>query len=519
MRNRIILFLGITICCSCLCYGQEVTTERAYNAVLSSHDGHKGQFSWKMKKADDLKVKTEDVSTSKVSTDDWMPAIVPGTVLNSLVYNGVYPEPYYGLNNKLESNLIPDLYHTGRDFYTYWFRTEFETPSQSYKGKKTWLQVDGINYRAEVWLNGNMVGNIAGMFYQDHIDITDYIHLDKSNILAVKVYPVDVPGTVKPKGRKAIGALNDEFQNGGNGEIGKNITQLMTVGWDFTFLDGIRDRNTGIWKDISIYTTGNVTLRHPFIKSDLSKPGYDQSRQTISVEVINPNSNWMTHELTIEGTIEEGNITFEKQVRLIRGQQKEILFTPEEYPQLVINNPRLWWPINKGNQELYHLTLRVKDNKSGNVLDSLSTRFGIREITSTTDTPDRSRTFHVNGKPVFIKGTNWLPENMLRNSNERTYAELRYTAQAGINLIRFWGGGITESDYFFQLCDELGIMVWTEFWMTGDTKQPSDENIYYSNVASTVKRIRNHPSLAYYVSSNESTEMSETEMPTSKSIL
>lgn len=511
MRNRIILFLGITICCSCLCYGQEVTTERAYNAVLSSHDGHKGQFAWKMKKADDLKVKTEDVSTSKVSTDDWMPAIVPGTVLNSLVYNGVYPDPYYGLNNKLESNLIPDLYHTGRDFYTYWFRTEFETPFQSYKGKKTWLQVDGINYRAEVWLNGNMVGNIAGMFYQDHIDITDYIHLDKSNILAVKVYPVDVPGTVKPKGRKAIGALNDEFQNGGNGEIGKNITQLMTVGWDFTFLDGIRDRNTGIWKDISIYTTGNVTLRHPFIKSDLSKPGYDQSRQTISVEVINPNSNWTTHELTIEGTIEEGNITFEKKVRLIRGQQKEILFTPEEFPQLVINNPRLWWPINKGNQELYHLTLRVKDNKSGNVLDSLSTRFGIREITSTTDTPDRSRTFHVNGKPVFIKGTNWLPENMLRNSNERTYAELRYTAQAGINLIRFWGGGITESDYFFQLCDELGIMVWTEFWMTGDTKQPSDENIYYSNVASTVKRIRNHPSLAYYVSSNESTEMRETE--------
>ncbi|MDD2612744.1 MAG: glycoside hydrolase family 2 TIM barrel-domain containing protein, partial [Bacteroidales bacterium] len=466
---------------------------------------------WKMKKADDLKVKTEDVSTSKMSTDDWMPAIVPGTVLNSLVYNGVYPDPYYGLNNKLESNLIPDLYHTGRDFYTYWFRTEFETPSQSYKGKKTWLQVDGINYRAEVWLNGNMVGNIAGMFYQDHIDITDYIHLDKSNILAVKVYPVDVPGTVKPKGRKAIGALNDEFQNGGNGEIGKNITQLMTVGWDFTFLDGIRDRNTGIWKDISIYTTGNVTLRHPFIKSDLSKPGYDQSRQTISVEVINPNSNWTTHELAIEGTIEEENITFEKQVRLIRGQQKEILFTPEEFPQLVINNPRLWWPINKGNQELYHLTLRVKDNKSGNVLDSLTTRFGIREITSTTDTPDRSRTFHVNGKPVFIKGTNWLPENMLRNSNERTYAELRYTAQAGINLIRFWGGGITESDYFFQLCDELGIMVWTEFWMTGDTKQPSDENIYYSNVASTVKRIRNHPSLAYYVSSNESTEMSETE--------
>jgi len=261
MKIKILLLLAITICCTSLSYGQEVKTERVYNAVLSSHDGHKGQFTWKMKKADDLKVKTEDVSTSKVSTEDWLPAIVPGTVLNSLVYNGVYPEPYYGLNNKLESKLIPDLYHAGRDFYTYWFRTEFETPAENYKGKKTWLQVDGINYRAEVWLNRNMVGNIAGMFYQDHIDITDYIHFDKSNVLAVKVYPVDVPGTVKPKGRKTIGALNDEFQNGGNGEIGKNITQLMTVGWDFTFLDGIRDRNTGIWKDISVYTTGNVTLR------------------------------------------------------------------------------------------------------------------------------------------------------------------------------------------------------------------------------------------------------------------
>jgi hypothetical protein len=95
-----------------------------------------------------------------------MPAIVPGTVLNSLVYNGVYPEPYYGLNNKLESNLIPDLHHAGRDFYTYWFRTEFETPAENHKNKKTWLQIDGIKYGAEVWFNGNMVGNIAGMFYQ-----------------------------------------------------------------------------------------------------------------------------------------------------------------------------------------------------------------------------------------------------------------------------------------------------------------------------------------------------------------
>ena len=91
-----------------------------------------------------------------------LPAIVPGTVLNSLVYDGVYPEPYYGLNNKLESELIPDLYRVGRDFYTYWFRTEFRLDKKAYGGRKIWLQADGINYRSEIWLNGNMVGKLLG---------------------------------------------------------------------------------------------------------------------------------------------------------------------------------------------------------------------------------------------------------------------------------------------------------------------------------------------------------------------
>ena len=114
---------------------------------------------------------------------------------------------------------------------------------------------------------------------------------------------------------------------------------------------------------------------------------------------------------------------------------KEVVFTPEEFPQLVIRHPRLWWPVHKGPQELYDLSLKVE--YEGRVSDSISTRFGIREITSTTDTPDRSRQFRINGKPLFIRGTNWLPEAMLRTSDERTRAELRYTAQSGVNLIRF----------------------------------------------------------------------------------
>lgn len=467
---------------------------------LDSKETHNGTSFWQMKKAGEVSDKAEIVSRSGYKTQDWIPAIVPGTVLNSLVFNNVYPEPYYGLNNKLTSNLIPDISVTGREFYTYWFRTEFDIPSD-FKDKNIWLQVDGINYRAEIWLNGHLVSTITGMFRQDFINITEFAGTGEKNTLAIKVYPVDMPGTAKQKQWGAPG----EFRNGGDGNIGLNTTMLMSVGWDFTFLDGIRDRNTGIWKSISLYTTGKVAVRHPFVKSHLSTPDFDQAKETISVEVTNTSTSMKPVDCVVSGEITGEGITFSKKITLFRGEVREVVFTPEEFPQLIINKPRLWWPLFKGKPELYEVKLNV--SADGMISDSIKTRFGIREITSDTNTPDGSRTFYVNGRKIFIRGTNWIPEGMLRTSDERTYAELRYTKQSGINLIRFWGGGIAESDYFYQLCDEMGLLVWQEFWMTGDTKHPHNKNLYLSNVESTVKRIRNHPSLAYYVSSNESTEM------------
>lgn len=194
---------------------------------LDSEITHGGNYSWKMIKAGDINAPGEAISQPGLQTSEWMPAIVPGTVLNSLVYNKKYPEPYYGINNKLESKLIPDISETGRDFYTYWFRTEFTVP-ESFKGKTIWLQLDGINYRAEVWVNGNLLSTIHGMFMQDYINVSEFVKTGKKNALAIKVYPVDVPGSAKPKTWGAVG----EFHNGGNGNIGLNTTMLMTVGWD-----------------------------------------------------------------------------------------------------------------------------------------------------------------------------------------------------------------------------------------------------------------------------------------------
>lgn len=467
---------------------------------LTSKAVHDGDFDWKMIKASDLRTTPEQMSTVGFDTREWLDAVVPGTVLTSLVHDGQLPDPYYGTNNKMEEGLIPDIAKVGRDYYTYWFRTEVDIPAD-YQGKRIWLQPNGINYRGEVWVNGCLVSVTAGMFMRDYIDVTDFVQAGQRTAIAVLVRPVDMPGTKMPK---TWGAVN-EFHNGGDGNIGYNTTMLMTVGWDFMYMDGIRDRNTGIWRGMELYATGQVAMRYPFVKSRLDHPRYDVAHETVSVELVNPSKENKPVTCEVSGEIVGEGITFSKQVSLQRGAHTIVTFTPEEYSQLVIRQPRLWWPVNKGPQNLYELKMKV--SIQGVACDSVKTRFGIREVTTTRETPDSSKLFVVNGKRIFIRGSNWLPEAMQRTDDRRMAAELRYSAQSGLNMIRLWGGGIPESDLFYQLCDEYGLLVWQEFFMTGDTRHPHDESIYFNNVGSTVKRIRNHPSVAFYVASNESSEV------------
>ncbi|MBR3030014.1 MAG: glycoside hydrolase family 2 [Bacteroidales bacterium] len=493
--RRLTVLLGLCLLCFQL----------AGQTVLDSRKGHDGQYDWKMCRAGDVRSTAKQVSTPGFDDDSWQQAVVPGTVLTSLVANGVYPDPYYGIVNKLSEGLIPDLADAGREFYTYWFRTEFNGVDAG-TGKRVFLQPMGINYRAEFWLNGTMVGAMAGMFNDAMMDVTDFIIRDGRNALAVLVCPVDEPGRWMQKSWGAPG----ENHNGGDGKIGWNTTQLMTVGWDFTFDDGVRDRNAGIWKSIRLFSKGDVGLSSPFVVSTLSHPDYDSAAETVSVEVVNNvNDRGYNVDCLVQGEIEGTGIRFEKTVSLVRGERRTVTFTAGEFPQLLIRSPKLWWPKNKGEQNLYKLKLQV--SVGGEVSDAVETSFGIREVTVTTDTPDKSKVFIVNGKRIFIRGSNWIPEAMQRTDDARMRTELAYTAQSGINMLRLWGGGIAESDLFYTLCDEYGILVWQEFWMTGDTRHPRDEAVYFNNMESTVKRIRNHPSLAFYVSSNESTEMSGAE--------
>ena len=496
----LLLLAPISLCAA-------VSPNLARRADRIYFDSADGVVQWKMCRHDQAG-QAELISRPGFDDSSWMPARVPGTVLTNLVENKVLPDPYFSDNNRLSKGLIPDINDVGRGFYTYWFRTEFDVPA-SYAGKKVWLRTEGINYRAEFWVNGHLFSTVTGMFRDDDIDITEFANIGGRNALAVLVYPVDFPG--RP-GKKTWGAAG-EYNNGGDGNIGLNSTMLMSVGWDFTFWDGIRDRNTGIWRSISLYSTGPVTVRNPFVRSTLSHPYYDSAELTVTVEVGSRYVDSRIHKARVVAEIltpdrKEYYELFSKEVELYREEVQEITVSPKEYRRLRIHEPKLWWPLGKGEQPLYNL--RVKAYVDGELSDSTETRFGIREIVTSRSTPDESKLFVVNGKPIFVRGSNWIPEAMLKDNDKRMAAVLRLSAQCGFNLLRLWGGGIVESDYFHQLCDEYGFLVWEEFFMTGDTRHPHDRATYFANVESSVKRIRNHPCVAFYVASNESTEVSGT---------
>ncbi len=471
--------------------------ERAGVLSLRSQDGHNGEFSWQFISLKDAGADGAVVSKPGTVIDGAMPAIVPGTVLNTMVFNNIYPEPYFGLNNARESKLIPDITDIGPDHYTGWFCTEFEL-SNDYAGKRAIMEFKGINYRAEIWLNGHKLGDMAGMFKRGFFDITDNLSAGGKNKLAVLVRPVDVPGGFRNKFKEVRAA--GENKNGGDGQIGRNTTMLMSVGWDFTFSDGIRDRNTGIWKDINIFAVSDLELRDDFMVSKLAMPTMDSCQQELTVSVINHSGK--EHNASLRLTIPDMKVDITSPLAVKAGETKEVKLSPADFAALIYNDPKIWWPLGKGDQPLYNYTLKV-ESPEGVCLDEIQGRFAVRSIVSDRNTPDKSRRFVVNGRELFLHGTNWIPEAMLRTSDKRTLAQLRYTAQAGINFIRFWAGGIVEDEYFYDLCDELGLMVSMEFWQTGDTVLPDDKDLYRECFADTIKLLRNHPSLIYYISANE----------------
>lgn len=459
------------------------------------------------------------------STIYWFPVKVPSTVLTGLVQNNVYPDPYIGMNNML----IPDAsdsfnhqYHLTQYSYLpnepnpwkkpYWYRSTFQVP-QSDKGKHFQLIFKGINYRAEVWVNGKQIADsseMAGMFAQYSLDISKVIHAGNTNVLAVKIYPLDFPGLPATPQLKALG---DFFANGGpTGDIGKNVTMLCSVGWDW--MPAVRDRNMGIWQPVFLRTSGSVVIQNPQIKTELQNADTNMAFLSLNLSLNNFNS-WAQNGL-LKVTISPENFpgkafTVNQKVAVDANSTKVFNLSAKNFKQFIIKNPHLWWPNGYGNPNLYRMHLQFDDGKQ--ITDDTSFVFGIRTVSSKVEMVNgwARRDFYVNGQRVHLNGGAWVPDMMLNRDSLRYDYELHLCKNSNINLVRIWGGGVAPPDMFFEAADKYGLLVWQDFWITGDTQGefkgspdwPLQGNVFIKNMVSTIYRIRNHPSLLVWTGGNE----------------
>ena len=348
--------------------------------------------SWKLAAAPDIHADAAELSKPGIDTKSWMQATMPGTVLTTMVDRGVYPDPDYGLNNLA----IPESLNK----QDYWYRTEFKAPKGT-AGRQLTLTFEGINYRADVWLNGQSLGTITGAFIRGVFDVTKSLKAD--NVLAVRISPPPHPGIPQEQSIK-----------GGPGENGGMMcldgpTFVATEGWDW--IPAIRDRDTGIWQPVVLTASGGVKIGDAQVVTKLPLP--DTSRADVMITVPLENSTGSAVHGVLKAAFELADtamndpkrtqIQISKEVTVSPGKN-EVKLTPSEFAQLSVHNPQLWWPNGYGKQNLY--VLKLSFSEGGADSDTKSIRFGIREITyelSLLDSTGHLRRLEYSPTAAFLK--------------------------------------------------------------------------------------------------------------------
>jgi hypothetical protein len=423
------------------------------------------------------------LSTPAYDASAWYEAVVPGTILTTLVHAGIYPDPMYGENNRPE--VIPETLNKS----PWWYRTVTTIPA-SYAGRHIWLNFDGINYTAIVWVNGTRVGDMRGAFARGHFDISSVVKPGVKAAIAVLITPQPHPGVSHEHT-----ILSGMGVNGGMTAL-DGPTFLSSIGWDW--IPAIRDRDTGIWQKVFLSATGDVLVTAPLVVSKLPLPKLDSADLTVKTTLQNISSSPIKG--ILHGSI--GAVTFSQPVEIEANASKVVTLDPSTTPALHLLNPKLWWPNGYGPQNIS--TLKLSFTTGVKISDSSDTHFGIREITY--EVPDSpSLTLVVNGVKVFIRGGDWGDEDaMKRISPERMDAQIHMHALANMNMIRNWVGQST-SELFYELCDKYGILLWDEFFQANPSDGPNPEDIapYLANVREKIIRFRNHPSIAVWCARNE----------------
>jgi exo-1,4-beta-D-glucosaminidase len=416
---------------------------------------------WAIQSSSKITEKGEAISSVSFVPKDWVEASVPSTVLGALTDYGIYKDIYFAKN--LDS-IKSEPFKT-----SWWYRKVFEI-SDSIAFENATITFEGINYYANIWLNGKKFASadsIKGAFRVYEFDITKYLAKGK-NVLAVEVIPPK-PG--------------DYY--------------MGFVDWT----PRPPDENMGLFRPVRIHLNGQVSIRHTFVHSKVNLKTLDEAILTIESEVQNYSNKEV--KTRMKGVIE--NITFEEELVLRPLEHKKLVF-----PALNIKNPKLWWPYQYGEPALHKLKLECKTGSR--ISDEQTIQFGIREVA---DYMNESgyRGYMVNGKKIQIRGGGWTDELLLREDPKKVEAQVQLTKQMNLNTIRlegFWG----SSQKLYDCCDEAGVLLMPGWscqweWMQyvggkkddefGSISTPEDMDLVAHMLRDQVKLFRNHPALFVWV--------------------
>jgi len=470
--------------------------------------------SWAVVSSAIVKDGGDKLSSLSINTDKWAKTSIPATALTALVRNGLYPDPYVGLNNlkipdcnddfNKQYDLLKYSHIPGQNPWAkpYWYRTEFEMP-KSFQGKMIWLTFNEINYRAELWLNGTRIADTAVMVGMDRsfrFEVTKYIKQDARNVLAVAIYPPDHAGLPAPE---PITPLADPGDNMADGLISHDYTKWDVMGWDWQ--PSIRDRDMGITEDVFLSTTDAVEIQDLYVSSNMALPDTSVADVCISANLVNHSS--MSKQGTVSAVITSGsqNIQFELPFALQANETKTVLWDAKSVAALHISKPKLWWPVGYGAPNLYQLKLVAKANTGEQAV--ASTSFGIRKVE--TYMGKKERVYKINGKDIYCRGGNWVIDMMLNWTAQRYEDEIQLTQGANLNLLRIWGPTGAPPESFYDTADRMGVMLWqdflNDFWGTFKNREGFQPNVslFEKATAEIVKKYRNHPSLVIWCGGNE----------------
>jgi exo-1,4-beta-D-glucosaminidase len=418
----------------------------------------------------------EQISKSGFSAAGWHHTVVPSTVVAALVADGTYPNPYVADNLR---KIPGTTYPIGGNFSnlpmprdspfacSWWYRTSFEAAPED--GERVWLRFGGINNHANIWLNGQEIANtkaIAGAYRTYEFDVTPYLVGHGENVVAIET----VAQTEKDLG-------------------------INWVDWN----PAPPDKDMGLWRGVSLETTGPVAVRYPEVITHLPDSSLKLAELTVGAELHNALDKPVTG--TVEASLEGFRVR--QEISLNPLEVREIRFTPDQFPELRVRDPQLWWPRQMGEPNLRTLSVRFLTGRQ--LSDSATVRYGIREIVSQLDS-DNHRVFLINGKRLLIRGGGWCPDMLLRQDLNRVETQFRYVRDMNLNTIRLEGK--LETDEFYDLADQQGVLImagWCccDHWERWKRWQPGDLAIATASLHSQIMRMRSHPSMLVWLNGSD----------------